>query len=100
MMRSGPQKMQLAKREFRQRLTAVRRLCGQPATGPSGEEDQSKERMNAPISPPPARISASKGEICRRSNTSPDRLIVLTSPVSALALFAQRSADYAFLPPL
>src|SRR2546430_17555342 len=99
-MEPGPRKMPMAKRESRQRLTTVPRLCGKPATGPSEEEDQSKERMNVPISPPPARIPASKGETCRRSNTSPDRLIVLTSPVSALALFAQRSSDYAFLPPL
>src|SRR5690349_1033320 len=38
-------------------LTAVRRLCGQPETGPRGEDDQSKERISAPISPPPARQS-------------------------------------------
>jgi hypothetical protein len=39
-------------------LTAVRRLCGQRATGPSRVADQSKERISAPISPPPARQSA------------------------------------------
>src|SRR5215472_996760 len=36
-------------------LTAVLRLCGQPATGPTGVVDQSKARVRSPISPPPAR---------------------------------------------
>ena len=31
----------------------VRRLCGQVSIGPRGERDQSRERMSAPISPPP-----------------------------------------------
>src|ERR1041384_272508 len=39
-------------------LTAVRRLCGQRATGPSRVVDQSNARISAPISPPPARQSA------------------------------------------
>jgi hypothetical protein len=34
-------------------LSAVRRLCGQAATGPTAVVDQSIERMSAPISPPP-----------------------------------------------
>ena len=41
--------------------TAVRRLCGQVSGGPSGVADQSKARVNAPISPPPARKSAEVG---------------------------------------
>src|SRR3954464_15880476 len=45
----------MGKREFRQVLTMVRRLCGQPSTGPSGVRDQSKLRMSTPVSPPPAR---------------------------------------------
>src|SRR3954447_10944583 len=38
--------------------SAVRRLCGQPSGGPIGVADQSWVRVNAPISPPPARKSA------------------------------------------
>src|SRR5690349_8082927 len=33
---------------------AIRKLCGHPATGPSGVFDQSNARINRPISPPPA----------------------------------------------
>jgi hypothetical protein len=39
-------------------LTAVRSDCGQAAGGPSGDADQSCARINAPISPPPARKSS------------------------------------------
>src|SRR5262245_8966591 len=35
--------------------TAVRRLCGQSSTGPTGVADQSKARVRSPISPPPPR---------------------------------------------
>ena len=38
--------------------TAVRRLCGHVSGLPNGEADQLKARVNAPISPPPARKSA------------------------------------------
>jgi hypothetical protein len=34
-------------------LSAVRRLCGHPSTGPTAVRDQSIDRMSAPISPPP-----------------------------------------------
>ena len=34
-------------------LMVVRRLCGQPATGPSEVVDQSIDRIKRPISPPP-----------------------------------------------
>jgi hypothetical protein len=36
----------------------VRRLCGHRCGGPIGFADQSNARVNAPISPPPARKSA------------------------------------------
>jgi len=35
--------------------TAVLRLCGQRAGGPTGLVDQSNARMRSPISPPPLR---------------------------------------------
>jgi hypothetical protein len=35
-------------------LTALRKLCGQRSTGPSGVAAQSSVRMSAPSSPPPA----------------------------------------------
>jgi hypothetical protein len=53
----GPQNRNIGYRELRMMLTAVRRLCGQPAIGPRGEDDQSKERISSPISPPPVRQS-------------------------------------------
>jgi hypothetical protein len=43
--------------------TAVRRLCGQVSGLPSGVVDQSWARVNAPISPPPARKSAEVGRL-------------------------------------
>src|SRR5690349_12411970 len=50
--------MSKGNRELRQILIAVRRLCGQAATWPSGVSAQLRSRIKAPISPPPARISA------------------------------------------
>jgi hypothetical protein len=50
---SGPQYTQIGKREPRQMLIAERRLWGHDSTGPTGDFDQSKARMRAPISPPP-----------------------------------------------
>src|SRR5215470_3877306 len=49
-------------RDPRQMLTAVFRLCGQPAGGPTGDLDQSVVRVRSPISPPPARKERS--ELC------------------------------------
>src|SRR5476649_712246 len=46
----------------------VRSVCGQDSGGPSGVDAQSKARMAAPISPPPARKSGAAGMvlwICR-----------------------------------
>src|SRR4051794_10699698 len=52
--------MLMGKLEDRHRFTVVRRLCGQLSRGPSGVVDQSRERMSAPISPPPtSQLSAS-----------------------------------------
>jgi hypothetical protein len=38
--------------------TAVRKLCGHTVSGPSGVHDQSKARMQCPISPPPTSQSS------------------------------------------
>src|SRR6266404_4030218 len=57
-MRSGPHQINIGWLVLSRIRTAVRRLCGQPSGGPSGFAAQSKLRVNAPISPPPARKSA------------------------------------------
>jgi hypothetical protein len=46
---------------FSRMRTAVRKLCGQVSGAPSGLADQSYARVNAPMSPPPARKSAEVG---------------------------------------
>ena len=56
-MRSGPQYSTMGKRELRQMLTADRKLWGQSEAGPNGVAEKSKERMSAPISPPPLKKS-------------------------------------------
>src|SRR5665213_1130352 len=48
----------MANREFKQMLAEVFRLCGHVSTGPRGVFDQSRARINAPISPPPANSSS------------------------------------------
>lgn len=48
----------MEKREFSMMRTDVRRLGGQLATGPTGVDDQSRVRMSAPSSPPPATMSS------------------------------------------
>jgi hypothetical protein len=53
----GPHQTNMANRELSSVETTVRRLCGHPATGPSGELAQSNERIMAPISPPSERQS-------------------------------------------
>src|SRR6187431_2990424 len=55
---SGPHQTRIGNREFKQVLTVVRSDCGQSETGPSAVCDQSIDRINAPISPPPARTSS------------------------------------------
>src|SRR5262245_16817413 len=50
---SAPHQMTIGNFEFRQMLTAVRRLCGHDLIGPRGVFDQSISRTNFPISPPP-----------------------------------------------
>src|SRR6266851_6802622 len=57
-MRSGPHQMNIGWLVLSKIRTAVRRLCGQVSGFPSGLLDQSSARINAPISPPPARKSA------------------------------------------
>ncbi len=44
--------MAIGKFEFRQMLTAERKLCGHDCTGPSDVDDQSYERISSPIVPP------------------------------------------------
>jgi hypothetical protein len=51
----------MGKFEEMQRLTAVRKLCGQRSIRPSGVLSQSIARTSAPISPPPKRKSAANG---------------------------------------
>ena len=53
-IRSGPQHRMICALEGSMMLTALRRLCGQLSTGPSGVSDQSLALISAPISPPPA----------------------------------------------
>src|SRR5258708_22438041 len=50
--------MSIGKREARQILTAVRKLCGQLSIGPRGVACQLTPRINAPISPPLFSISS------------------------------------------
>src|SRR3954468_7725434 len=52
-MPSTPHQMAMGKRELRQMLRAVRRLCGHCANGPSEDVDQSRAAMRAASSPPP-----------------------------------------------
>jgi len=48
---------------FSRMRNAVRKLCGQVSGVPSGLADQSYARVNAPISPPPARKSPEVGRL-------------------------------------
>src|SRR6266481_1093287 len=52
----------MGKLDARQRLTVVRKLCGHDAIGPSGVSDQSLERTNSPILPPPTSQLALESE--------------------------------------
>ena len=51
---SRPQPTHMGCREFSMRLTAIRKLCGHPSSGPSEVLDQSFSRMSHAISPSPA----------------------------------------------
>src|SRR5712664_2118125 len=64
-MSSGPHQMNIGWLVFSRMRTAVRKLCGHASGGPSGLADQSYARVNAPISPPPARKSAELGLLIR-----------------------------------
>src|SRR3954451_20163799 len=57
-MNSGPQAMYMGKPVSSRMLSAVRRLWGQVETAATAVLDQSIERMNGAISPPPASGSA------------------------------------------
>src|ERR1700689_306589 len=60
-MSSGPHQMNIGWLVLSRMRPAVRRLCGQVSGFPSGLDDQSCARVNAPISPPPARKSEETG---------------------------------------
>src|SRR5665647_394179 len=62
-MRSGPHQIHIGWLVLSRMRNAVRRLCGQDSGFPSGVADQSWARVNAPISPPPARKSAEVGRL-------------------------------------
>src|SRR6266478_2619136 len=57
----GPHQMNIGWLVFSRMRNAVRKLCGQVSGVPSGLADQSYARVNAPISPPPARKSPEVG---------------------------------------
>src|SRR2546425_12076633 len=73
----GPQAREIGKVEARQRLTVVRRLCGQHEMSPRGVLAQSIDRTSAPISPPP-------------TSQSPGRSWSRTGERRALAFFVPR----------
>src|SRR3954451_12075985 len=58
-------------------LTAVRRLCGHPAGGPSGVVSQDTAARSRPTSPPPANISAPDGP---RSSSLIGRTLLVRQP--------------------
>src|SRR6266849_1218153 len=62
-MSFGPHQMNIGWLVFSRMRNAVRKLCGQVSGVPSGLADQSYARVNAPISPPPARKSAEVGRL-------------------------------------
>src|SRR5882757_3172790 len=62
-MSFGPHQMNIGWLVFSRMRNAVRKLCGQCSGVPSGLADQSYARVNAPISPPPARKSAEVGRL-------------------------------------
>src|SRR5579871_1501174 len=67
--------------ECRIRLTAVRRLCGQLETGPSGVRAQSCARIRRAISPSPG-ITA-----CLRSSSACARVLVVGAAAAPGALW-------------
>src|ERR1700730_14841271 len=62
-MSCGPHQMNIGWLVLSRIRTAVRKLCGQVSGRPGGVDDQSYARVNAPISPPPARKSAEVGAL-------------------------------------
>src|ERR1700712_5609791 len=73
-MSPGPHQMNIGWLVLSGIRSAVRRLCGQLSGAPSGLADQSWARVNAPISPPPARKSAETGLLT--FNIGDDRWLV------------------------
>src|SRR5579883_3397991 len=72
--------MRMGKRECKQMLMAVRRLCGQRSEGPSGVSVQLSERISAPISPPRANNSSPTETCCALGTSS----IKCTPPTNQL----------------
>src|SRR5580704_17544701 len=68
-MSSSPHQMNIGWREVRTRRTVTRRLCGQVWGGPSEVFDQSKARVRAPSSPPPAKKSPTSSPSIRKNLT-------------------------------
>src|SRR5262249_5018807 len=58
----GPHQITIGKREARQVEIELFSRSGQAAGWPSGELDQSRARMSAPILPPPSRNARAAGE--------------------------------------
>src|SRR5882672_7456987 len=62
-MSFGPHQMNIGWLVFSRMRNAVRKLCGHVSGVPSGLADQAYARVNAPISPPPARKSPEVGRL-------------------------------------
>src|SRR5882724_3102629 len=86
-MSVGPHQMNIGWLVFSRMRNAVRKLCGQVSGVPSGLADQSYARVNAPISPPPARKSAEVGRLIFSIQDDRDQF----SPIDSRNLTACRS---------
>src|SRR5271154_4733621 len=71
----------MGKFEARQRLTVVRRLCGQEPMGPSGVLLQFIDRTSFPISPPPTSQSSERPS--RRVAVRPSMMLPPPAPHDA-----------------
>src|SRR4051812_36290982 len=71
-MASGPHQISMGKRDSVQMPTAVRKLCGHAAMGPSGVPDQSVARMRSPKWPPLGGTGAECSSVGRGSVTAAD----------------------------
>src|SRR6266849_4328666 len=86
-MSVGPHQMNIGWLVFSRMRNAVRKLCGHVSGVPSGLADQSYARVNAPISPPPARKSAEVGRLIFSIQDDRDQF----SPIDSRNLTACRS---------